>query len=375
MQDGTLNANSGKAKFSRGLQHHQRGELEFAEDCYREAFRLDPRHTDALHLMGVIALQQGRHDESIDAILRALSLKPDTVEYHVNLATAFRARGDSEKAISHYRQALKLNPDFAIAHNNLGNALMDVGQPEEAVFCFRRALELFPEMTSARENLPLAEAAVRELHKKNSETGDAESSLSDNQMGQHPISLETEKRTVLHVGCGFPNPESLHEQFRGKKWQEIRLDINPDVQPDVLASLTDMSAVDSNTMDAVWSSHNIEHLYAHEVPIALGEFLRVLKPGGLLLISLPDLQQIAHYIVADQLEDVIYQSAAGPITARDCVFGYGKDIAEGNFYMAHKTGFTPKTLRQHLVDAGFEIRKIWTSPFNIWAEALKPEAA
>ena len=353
---------TGRDKFSRGLQLHQSGELNQAEECYREVYRLDPKHTDALHLIGVVALQQGRLDESIETIRQALSLKPDTPEYHANLAAAFRAQGNFDEAITHYQTALQLNPNYSVAHNNLGNTLLDAGQPEQAANSFRRALELSPEMESARENLALAEARLP-LITANSHSGNGHHSASE---------IDSTTKSVLHVGCGVPDPLLLHERFRSDDWREIRLDINPDVQPDILASLTDMSAVETDSMDALWSSHNIEHLYNHDVPVALGEFLRVLKPGGMLFLTLPDLQQIAHFIVADKLDDVAYEAAIGPITTLDCIFGYGKAVAEGNEFMAHKTGFTPKTMTQRLVDAGFHIQKMWTSPFNIWVEAIKP---
>ena len=55
-------------------------------------------------------------------------------------------------------------------------------------------------------------------------------------------------------------------------------------------------------LDAVWSSHNLEHLYAHQVAVALGEFHRVLKPDGFALITLPDLQKVAELVAADSLE-------------------------------------------------------------------------
>ena len=112
-------------------------------------------------------------------------------------------------------------------------------------------------------------------------------------------------------------------------------------------------------------------LSAHEVPVALGEFFRVLSPGGIVLITLPDLQQVAEFIVADKLEEVAYESAVGPITPLDCVFGLGKDIAAGRTLMAHRTGFTATTLRKHLERAGFGNVRIWFSPFALWAEGIK----
>jgi SAM-dependent methyltransferase len=180
-------------------------------------------------------------------------------------------------------------------------------------------------------------------------------------------------RVVLHVGCGPPDVNSLHERFRGPQWHEIRVDLDPGAKPDLVASITDLRGIADESADAVWSSHNLEHLYAHEVPLALGEFFRVLKPGGCALMTLPDLQQVAEFIVADKLEDVAYDSGAGPITPLDCVFGLRKAIAAGQPLMAHRTGFTETTLRKHLERAGFCNVRTSFSPFALWAEAIKPD--
>lgn len=79
------------------------------------------------------------------------------------------------------------------------------------------------------------------------------------------------------MGCGPSNPNALPQDFRGDDWVEIRLDINPNVQPDIIGTITDLSGVPNNSVDAVYSSHNLEHIYNFEVPIALAEFKRVLK--------------------------------------------------------------------------------------------------
>jgi SAM-dependent methyltransferase len=186
-----------------------------------------------------------------------------------------------------------------------------------------------------------------------------------------PAPGDVAQRTVLHVGCGPANPQNLHERFRGPKWREIRVDLDPRVEPHVVASITDLRVVPNESVDAVWSSHNLEHVSAHEVPMALGEFLRVLKPGGFLLITMPDLEQVAHYVVEDKLDEVIYVSPAGPVTALDCIYGMGRLIAAGGPLMTHRTGFTATTLRKHLARAGFARVKTWFSPFALWAEAAK----
>jgi predicted SAM-dependent methyltransferase len=181
------------------------------------------------------------------------------------------------------------------------------------------------------------------------------------------------QKIVLNVGCGYPLRQKLHRHFYGPEWREVRLDLDPAAQPDIVCSITDMGPVSANTIDAVWSSHNLEHLQRHEVPLALGEFIRVLKPGGLLLLTLPDLQQVARLVVDDQLEDLAYQSPSGPVTPLDMIFGHTASLARGNWFMAHRTGFTARTLHQALVAAGFvEVRLRAGGSFDLWATAVKP---
>jgi predicted SAM-dependent methyltransferase len=181
-------------------------------------------------------------------------------------------------------------------------------------------------------------------------------------------------KTVLNVGCGYPLRQKLHHHFHGPEWQEVRLDADPVVQPDIVCSMTDMRPVAGASVDAVWSSHNLEHLHRHEVPLALGEFIRVLKPGGLLLVTLPDLQRVAEMVVADRLEHEAYISPSGPITPLDMIFGHTASLAHGRLLMAHKTGFTATTLERMLINAGFvDILLSRGHSFDLWASAYKPE--
>lgn len=180
------------------------------------------------------------------------------------------------------------------------------------------------------------------------------------------------QKTVLHVGCGVKDPHKLHERFRSPDWREVRLDVNPDVAPDIIASITDMRMVATKEFDAIWSSHNLEHLESADVPSALREFYRVLKSGGFVLITLPDLQKVAELVVQDKLDEPAYVSPAGPIAPIDMIFGHRPSIAHGNSFMAHRTGFTATTLRNAFMREGFEPVKVQREGFELWAIAYRP---
>lgn len=179
-------------------------------------------------------------------------------------------------------------------------------------------------------------------------------------------------KTVLHVGCGPRESGILHQIFQGDGWKEIRFDIDPDVSPDIVGSITHMDSVPESAMDAVYSSHNLEHLFSHEVPICLKEFLRVLKPEGFALIAVPNLQKVAELVAADKLDTPAYTSPMGPIYPIDILYGFSPSIVAGNIHMAHKTGFTPTSLGKAIMESGFASAQLAEDTgFGLWIKAFK----
>jgi predicted SAM-dependent methyltransferase len=188
-----------------------------------------------------------------------------------------------------------------------------------------------------------------------------------------PASAEQRERLVLHAGPGVPNPLKLHASFRQPGWREIRFDISEANKPDIIGDMLDMHAVDSGSMDAVYSSHNLEHVYPHEVAIVLAEFLRVLRAGGHVLLTCPDLMATARAILDKGLTGTAYDSPSGPITPLDILYGFGKLLARGNHYMAHKTGFSVDSLQAAFLEAGFvRIECTAGRSFDLWIRAFKP---
>ena len=182
-------------------------------------------------------------------------------------------------------------------------------------------------------------------------------------------------KTFLHVGCGPKRKERTTKAL--SSWNELRFDIDESVKPDLVGTMTDMSSVSSESVDAVFSSHNIEHLYPHEVPLALSEFIRVLKPDGIAVITCPDLKSVCALIAEDKLTDAAYTSPAGPIAPIDILYGYRPSMSNGNLFMAHRCGFTQKVLTGTLQSCGFKsvatMARGRAPFFDLWALASKSQ--
>ena len=142
--------------FNRGLAFHSRGNLADAERVYRDILRQQPDHFDALHHLGVIAIQTGHMEQAADLIERAIALKPSDAAAHSNLGKALRDLNRPERALASFDRAIALKPDFAEAHHNRGSSLLDLKRSREALASCRKAIALKPEFAEAHDNLGMA---------------------------------------------------------------------------------------------------------------------------------------------------------------------------------------------------------------------------
>jgi len=178
-------------------------------------------------------------------------------------------------------------------------------------------------------------------------------------------------RKVLNVG-GNSKDIPLPENYQG--WESVLLDIDPRGKPDVLCDARALATLPGAAYDAVYCSHNLEHYYRHEVPKVLAGFRHVLNLQGFAHIRVPDMGEVMRQVVQKSMDidDVLYQSPAGPITVRDVFYGYGLEIERsGNDFFAHKTGFTQKSLVRMLEGCGFPVVFSTTGNLEVVALAFK----
>lgn len=173
---------------------------------------------------------------------------------------------------------------------------------------------------------------------------------------------------VLNVG-GNSKDVPLPPQYAG--WEHVLLDIDPRGNPDIVCDARELSGLPASTYDSVYCSHNLEHYHRHDAVKVLAGFAHVLKTEGFAFIRVPDMGEVMRTVVQRNLDidDVLYQSAAGPIMVRDVIYGYGVEIERsGNDFYAHKTGFTGKSLKSLLESAGF--RWVFTRLGNLEVAAV-----
>ena len=159
--------------------------------------------------------------------------------------------------------------------------------------------------------------------------------------------------SVLNVGGGskqIPIPEHY------ASWTHLLLDVDAAGGPDIICDARKLTSLAAEQFNAVYCSHNLEHYYRHDVDKVLCGFLHLLLPDGFAEIRVPDLRVVMERFVDGNMdiEDVLYNSAAGPITIRDVIYGWAEQIEKsGVDFYAHKTGFTSTSLESVLRKAGF----------------------
>jgi ubiquinone/menaquinone biosynthesis C-methylase UbiE len=175
-------------------------------------------------------------------------------------------------------------------------------------------------------------------------------------------------KKVLNVG-GNNKEIQLPPQYAG--FEHLLLDIDPRGSPDIVCDARKLATLEAGQFDAVYCSHNLEHYYRHDVQEVLTGFLHVLKDNGFAHIRVPDIQGVMRATIERELDidDILYESTAGPIMVLDVLYGYSVEIQRsGQDFYAHKTGFTQKSLEKALLKAGFP--KTYTATGNLEVVAL-----
>lgn len=135
------------------VQQHQSGQLARAESLYKQVLAANPKHADALHMLGVVYYQTNRSAEAVAMISQALAIQPRNTDYLNHYALSLRAANQPQAAIQHFQQALLLQPKDLDIQFNLANTLLMTERFEEAAGYYRRLLRVLPRNEDVREAL------------------------------------------------------------------------------------------------------------------------------------------------------------------------------------------------------------------------------
>ena len=142
----------------------------------------------------------------------------------------------------------------------------------------------------------------------------------------------------INVGCG-------HRVLDG--WTNVDAVISPRAPrpPEIISNALTIPLPDG-CADTVMAIHLFEHFYRWEAPKALAEWARLLKPGGLLIMEMPDLVKCAKNLLAG------HRASKHPEQMH--MWGLYGDPREADPWMVHRWGWTYATVKPVLLEAGFE---------------------
>jgi protein O-GlcNAc transferase len=245
--------------------------------------------------------------------------------YDINLQGEYLfGAGRMEDALSAFHKALDIDPENVAAHNNIGVYFWQTGDHKMALQHFNEALRIDPENMDAISN-----------------RNDAMSAL------QQESQITEQRPRKLHIGGTKPNPE--WEIFNALNFSHV----------DHIGNAKDLSRFADNTFDALYASHVLEHFdYQKELISVLREWYRVIKPGGKIYISVPDLDKLAYLFL--QKETISLQDRF--LVMRMILGGHMDE------YDYHKVAFNGEILSVFLHEAGFSNLRVVDS-FGIFDDS------
>lgn len=146
--------------------------------------------------------------------------------------------------------------------------------------------------------------------------------------------------TGLHLGCGAKYIDGL-----------INADLYDDTVRDIAVDSLRLSNFDDASVDLIEHHHMLEHLSVADARKGLEEWARVLRPGGWLVMTTPNMDAIARLWIVSS-----YRGKFGPVDNSSLVdMLYGSQENDGMF---HRAAYNPRHLRKMLTAGGFKVRRL-----------------
>ncbi len=145
----SFDLNPVRKKLAHAAEHQKEGRYKEAAQLYGEILRNNPKHVDALRMLGVLALGEGQIDEAERLFRRAVSIAPDFVNAIIDLGGTLKEQSRIGEAIECYKQAIALEPSNVKAHYQLASTLSPAALTYDAIESYNRVLELRPRHAGA----------------------------------------------------------------------------------------------------------------------------------------------------------------------------------------------------------------------------------
>lgn len=136
-----------------GIDFQRDGNFLEAEQMYQSVLYADPRHAEALNLMGTLAIEAKDYETALTYFEKALRRSPDNSVYLNNMGNLLLRLKRHEKARQYLSKAIQARPDFVEALCNLAKAHKLLLNGSEAEKLFERALSVDPANMIARLGL------------------------------------------------------------------------------------------------------------------------------------------------------------------------------------------------------------------------------
>jgi len=140
------------------------GKLAEAEALCRKILAAQPDHPGALNLLGTIARRTRHHDDALQLIERAISLRPAEGEFHRNLGRTLGVMGSRSEARDALRKSMELSWSSFDELSAVGDTLLDLDLAPEALEVFQRCVKLRPTDAGAQLGLGTSLLELGQFH-------------------------------------------------------------------------------------------------------------------------------------------------------------------------------------------------------------------
>ena len=135
------------------LKEHPTTAFDLAQKAFEDALTFDAHYKEARVNLGIIYLNTGLMEKSIDEFQKILTEDPNDIQSRLHLAVVYLQTEAKEEGVKSLQEVLRRNPDNSRAHYYLGSMYLKMGQNEKAIAEYRRMVEINPQNTEAHYSL------------------------------------------------------------------------------------------------------------------------------------------------------------------------------------------------------------------------------